>query len=226
MGSKQITLACVWINSKPKEMKTQIIETFIRLKLEENKAVNNVYLFAKEMGMEEKEFYNHFASLEAVEANIFHNWFELVQQEVSKADIWDSYSAREKFLSFFFAWIEKLKENRSFVNMLWKVSQPIPKPPAFMDSTKEAFINFAKDVLDQGIQSKEIEDRKYLSNKYADAMWLNLLFVTNFWIKDNSDAFEKTDAAIEKSVNLAFDLMSKSALDSMLDLGKFLFQNR
>ena len=40
-----------------------------------------------------------------------------------------------------------------------------------------------------------------------------------------SKSFEKTDAAIEKSVNLIMELMGKSALDSMFDLGKFLFQN-
>lgn len=207
-------------------MKTTLIENFIRLKLESSPAINNVFLFAKEMGIEEKEFYNHFASLEALEASIFLNWFEVVQQEVSTADIWQSYSSREKFLSFYFAWIEKLKENRSFVCQSWKVSHPFPKPPQMMDQTKEAFITFAKSILQEGVQNKEVEERKYLSDKYADAMWLNLLFITNFWVKDNSPAFEKSDAAIEKTVNLAFDLMGKSALDSMLDLGKFLFQNR
>jgi hypothetical protein len=43
---------------------------------------------------------------------------------------------------------------------------------------------------------------------------------------DTSNAFEKTDAAIEKSVNLAMDLMGKSPLDAALDFGKFLFQNK
>jgi hypothetical protein len=37
--------------------------------------------------------------------------------------------------------------------------------------------------------------------------------------------FEKTDAAIEKSVNLAFDLIGKGILDNALDFGKFLYQN-
>jgi hypothetical protein len=36
---------------------------------------------------------------------------------------------------------------------------------------------------------------------------------------------KKTDAAIEKSANLMLELMGKSALDSFIDFGKFLFQN-
>ena len=34
----------------------------------------------------------------------------------------------------------------------------------------------------------------------------------------------ETDEAIEKSVNLAFDIIGKGVLDNALDFGKFLFQ--
>ena len=65
-----------------------------------------------------------------------------------------------------------------------------------------------------------------MDDKYADGLWVNFVFIINFWLKDNSKGFEKTDEAIERSVNLAFDLMGKSALDAALDFGKFLFQNK
>jgi hypothetical protein len=45
-------------------------------------------------------------------------------------------------------------------------------------------------------------------------------------MKDHSKAFEKTDEAIERSINLSFDMLGKSPLDSALEFGKFLFQNR
>jgi hypothetical protein len=80
--------------------------------------------------------------------------------------------------------------------------------------------------MNEGMSTKEIEERKFISNKYGDAAWLNLLFVTDFWLKDKSSGFEKTDEAIERSVNLAFDLIGKSPLDSIIEFGKFLFQNR
>jgi hypothetical protein len=49
-------------------------------------------------------------------------------------------------------------------------------------------------------------------------------FVLMFWVKDESAEFEKTDEAIEKSVNLAFDLMGKGVVDNVFEFGKFLFQ--
>jgi hypothetical protein len=54
--------------------------------------------------------------------------------------------------------------------------------------------------------------------------WIQIGFLLMFWKADNSRAFEQTDAAIEKSVNLAFDLIGKGAVDTAFDFAKFLFQ--
>jgi hypothetical protein len=40
---------------------------------------------------------------------------------------------------------------------------------------------------------------------------------------DESRDFEDTDAAIEKGVNLGFDLMKENTLDKAFDLAKFLW---
>jgi hypothetical protein len=53
-----------------------------------------------------------------------------------------------------------------------------------------------------------------------------MAFLLIFWKDDTSAGFEKTDAAIEKSVNLAFDLIGKGAVDSIFDFAKFLYQTK
>ena len=45
-----------------------------------------------------------------------------------------------------------------------------------------------------------------------------------YWMDDNSARFEKTDVAIEKSVNAIFDVFNTTPLESVLDFGKFLFK--
>ena len=42
------------------------------------------------------------------------------------------------------------------------------------------------------------------------------------YLKDESDEFERTDAFIEKTVTLAFDLFRAQVLDSAADLLRFL----
>ena len=43
-------------------------------------------------------------------------------------------------------------------------------------------------------------------------------------MEDSSPRFEKTDMAIEKSVNTIFDLFDNTPLDSIVDFGKFLYK--
>ena len=49
-----------------------------------------------------------------------------------------------------------------------------------------------------------------------------MIFVLNFWINDNSGRFEKTDEAIEKGINVTFDLFQRSPIDNLFEYGKFL----
>ena len=91
---------------------------------------------------------------------------------------------------------------------------------------KAKFKLFAEELINSGKESSEIASRPYLSEKYDEALWLQIAFIFRFWMEDKSPRFEKTDAAIEKSANLAFDLMGQSALDTFLDFAKFLYQNK
>lgn len=53
--------------------------------------------------------------------------------------------------------------------------------------------------------------------------WLQLLKTMNFWMKDESKGFEKTDVYIEKSLRASFDLIHKNPFESLIDFGKFVY---
>ncbi|MFN4084034.1 MAG: TetR/AcrR family transcriptional regulator [Bacteroidia bacterium] len=210
-------------------MNQHLIELYIQHTLTNQKSPESVFLFAKEAGITESEFYNHYASLHALESDIFAGWWTKTAETASANEVYQNYSAHEKVLALFFTWIEHLRNHRSFVVYLYNrdAKQFPPKLyPNYLKALHEKFNDTIKPILGSAIDNKEIVDRKYLSDKYADGLWANFLFVTNFWLKDESKGFEKTDESIEKSVNLAFELMGKSALDSALEFGKFLFQNK
>ena len=50
--------------------------------------------------------------------------------------------------------------------------------------------------------------------------------VIDYFVKDTSRGFERTDAYIEKSTALAFDVMQTQAIDSAFDLLRFLAPGR
>lgn len=209
-------------------MTSKLIDSYIEYTLTHQKSPSSVYEFAKLVNMAETEFYSHYASLEAMEMDIFKQWLIQTRDAVTQTEVYAQYSAREKMLAFFFGWIEKLKQQRSFVKYMFERKArhlPVPQLPFFLKSTRESFLEYARQLVTDAMDKNEINERKYISDKYDEALWANLLFVMGFWLKDSSNAFEKTDEAIERSVNLAFDLMGRSPLDSMIEFGKFLFQN-
>jgi hypothetical protein len=141
--------------------------------------------------------------------------------------VYKSYSAREKLLGFYFTWVEELKSRRSYLLAVYGDSSFKDKNfPTELKGFKSNFKDFVNELILEGKETEEIAERPYVSDRYDEALWLQVPFLFRFWLKDDSPAFEKTDAAIEKSVNLAFDLMGKSAVDSFVDFAKFLFQSR
>lgn len=187
----------------------------------------SVFLFAKEMGIKEEVFYQYYGSFNAIQSAI---WADLIEQTISavKGDkIYLEYSARERLLAFYYTLMERLKRDRSYVK--YTIDTKIKKPeivPAFLQDFRRRFVSFVEELLQEGLEKGEIAQRPIITNRYKDGLWLQLAFVINFWLKDDSANFEKTDAAIEKSVNLAFEFMADGPIERVIDFAKFLYQNK
>jgi hypothetical protein len=202
-----------------------IQSAYIDYVLTEGHEPKSVYLFAKNNEMTEEEFYRFFGSFEAIEQAI---WSELARKtvtEIKNQDVWAQYSARERALSFFYSFFELLKSSRSFAIYSLKKQLRTLSTPRVLENTRVIFESFAEEILRDGLETGELTDRKFFSNKYKDALWMQFSFVLKFWISDNSAGFEKTDEAIEKGVNVTFDLFQRSPIDNLIDYGKFLAKN-
>ncbi len=209
-----------------KSPQEKIREGYVAYVLENGSAPASIFKFIKDLKIKEEEFYDHFNSFENIEKDIWLNLFNSTIETIKADAVYDEYSVREKMLAFFYTYVEQLKGNRSFI------LQTVPKKmkpeltPYYLIEVRKSFKSWVGELLMEGEETDEIENRPLIGKRYDEALWLQFLFVVGFWVKDDSKGFEKTDAAIEKSVNLAFDLMGRGPLDAMLDFGKFLFQNR
>lgn len=207
--------------------KSTIIKGFVSYVLEHGHEPSSVFKFAKDLKMTEEEFYNYFTSFEAIKTSVWGHIFDQTIQSIESQEVYRTYSAREKLLSFFFTWIEELKKNRSYLLATYQNKKDIKNlMPSEIKEFKSKFKDFANEIILEGKETEEIANRPLITERYDEALWLQVWFVFQFWLKDTSPAFEKTDAAIEKSVNLAFDLMGKSAVDTFIDFAKFLYQNK
>lgn len=190
----------------------------------EGKRPNTVYKFCSDLGISEKDFYSAFASFDAIEKGIWQNFLTTTLTRLQQDANFGAFSCREKVLAFYFTLAEELKAERSFVLHQLQTWQPSAGLPTFLKSFRSQFEEWFALILLEGKQTGELAPRPFLDQQYGSLFWMHFLFVLQFWKRDDSSEFEKTDVAIEKSVNLAFDLLGKGVLDGALDFGKFLYQ--
>jgi hypothetical protein len=203
----------------------QIKTGYINYVLTNDEKPKSVYSFVKKLKISEVEFYQFFSSFESIEKVI---WVELTVETIDtlqQQEVWNQYSSREKILSFFYSYVEVLKKQRSFIIYTLRGSGSRLSTPKVLSGTRTIFENFAENVISDGLESGELADRKFFSKRYKNALWLQFAFILRFWVSDDSAGFEKTDEAIEKGINVTFDLFQHSPIDNLLDYGKFLSRN-
>jgi AcrR family transcriptional regulator len=205
----------------------QIKQEYIRYILNHGKRPTSVFAFMQSFNMDEKSFYDHYSSFTALEEAIWDDAFNDTINKLRNDSVFEEYSAREKMLAMYYGYIETLKNIRSFAKMTYEqrgsLERRICGEPNLLARLKKSFDSFVKDIINDGIYTGEVTDRPFLTDRYAGFLWWQMEFIIGFWIKDNSQGFEKTDAAIEKAVNLSFDLLGKNIADSAFDFAKFVF---
>ncbi|WP_316810381.1 TetR family transcriptional regulator C-terminal domain-containing protein [Pedobacter heparinus] len=203
----------------------QIKNAYIDFVLIHDEQPKSVYSFVKKLKISEADFYQFYASFDSIEKLV---WAELTVETIStiqEQEVWPQYSSRERILAFFYSYIEVLRKQRSFILYTLKKQKGRLAMPAVLSGVKPIFENFAEETINEGIDSGELADRKFFSKRYKDALWMQFRFLIDFWLNDDSAGFEQTDEAIERGINVSFDLFQHSPLDNLLDYGKFLSRN-
>ncbi len=201
--------------------KEQILNWYMTDVLEGN-LPKNVFLFSKNHGIQENDFYIFFNSFESIEKYFFVLVFEKTFETLKNSDQYPGYPGKEKLLSFYYTFFGNLTVNRSFVLYLLK--------PVKLENLKK--LSGLQKRFMEYIGSLEIEkpdlrqkDLKKLQDRALEAgAWTQFLVILRFWLGDESIGFEKTDIFIEKSITAGFDLINVQPLKSMADLGKFIFK--
>ncbi len=185
-----------------------------------------VYGFCKEIKVEEAQFYNYFNSFKSLEKKIWQQFVINVLSVLENDDNYSQYSAYEKWLSFLYTLIEEFKTQRSFVVLRCQDLELKNLHPWFLDGFRTSLNAFSKTLINDGLDSTEIASRPIITSKYNEVLWFQFLYITRVWVNDESADFQTTDAAIEKSSVLLFELMKKGPVDMLIDFGKFMYQNK
>lgn len=201
-----------------------IISAYMNFVLEHERAPKTVFKFSKDIQIKEEDFYQFFGSIEALQKRIWTKFFLNTKALLNTNEEYASMTTREKMLSFFFTFFEMLTLNRSYVLFVLKEHQNVLKNVVQLKNLRSEFKDFVVDLAKENNEGKNYKFLKQSPQLIAEGSWLQLMFLLKFWMNDDSQGFEKTDVAIEKSVNTIFDVFDHTPIESLVDFGKFLIK--
>lgn len=208
------------------ESKEKMLKGYMDFELLKGRTPYSVLELTKELNIEESSFYNEFPNLEKLRQAIPLLAIKKTLTRLDEDDQYAEFNAREKLLSLYFSLFEEFQADRSYY--LFKYSDIKEATTGFKDW--DSFFSLMKgridEILNEAKNSDEIKDRPYIGEHYSKGYHLVFSYLFRVWIKDDSEGFSTTDAAIEKSVNLSFDMLGVSPLDSLIDFGKFVMKTK
>ena len=203
--------------------KDEILKAYSNFVLEKNRRPESVYSFTKSVEIEENEFYNHFSVFEELEQEIINSFVQNAVYLSTKEQKKDSEGPKESLLTFYFTLAEVLKANRSLVKFILPLEKGELMRFRSLKLGKRTFLKFVDSLQVDALALSFIPNEKFRDNAIASGAWLQFCSIVLYWLKDDSKGFEKTDLFIEKSLRLSFDLTESRAVESFIDLGKFMF---
>lgn len=204
----------------------KLIALYMDYVLENEKTPKSVYRFCKDNKLKEDEFYNFFGSFESLQKGIWERFFEHTLKVLETSPEYHEFTNREKMLTFYYTFFEMLSANRSFVLFSLRQYESKLKNLEQLKGLRKQVKHFAQELINEENETKNLKVLKQSEAIFSEAAWIQLMFLLNFWMDDNSAKFESTDVAIEKSVNTVFDVFDNTPLERVIDFGKFLWKEK
>ena len=203
-----------------------IISVYMDCVLERGEEPKNVFSFCKDAAIDESVFYNFFGSLDSLKQEIWVRFFENTLLVIDKESADKEHQAKDELLTMYFTLFEILTLNRSYVVFSLKENKDGLKNLKGLKQFRNHFKDFIVTIMET--ENSEMKEKlaKVTKPIFSEGAWIQFLFLLKFWMDDTSKSFEKTDILIEKSVNTIVDLLDTKPLESLFDLGKFLWKEK
>nr|WP_321243538.1 TetR family transcriptional regulator C-terminal domain-containing protein [uncultured Psychroserpens sp.] len=211
---------------KDKISASQIITFYMDFVVEHQSKPDSVEDFAQIHQFDDAVFYDYFTSFKDLEKAIYNLLFENSLITLIESQEYHSFSKKDKLLSMYYTFFENLSLNQEFVKLNLKGFENQLKALSIFSRFKRSFTSFI-DELNLETFNLNVETIETIQKKtIKESAWVQLLFTMKFWLDDTSEGFEKTDIFIEKSINTSMELLETKSLHNIIDLAKFLYQEK
>ena len=205
----------------------EILERYMSYAIEHGVDVD-LKEFCKSAKIKKKHFEEEFGSIKKIEKQV---WTELMVASINTTTSdkqFSSFTTREQLLTLYYTFFENCSLNKAFLHQSIR-QHGRPGMIKVLKPMKKQFVGFINSIQDLDLTiAKQFEAsiEKFTNKAVGEAFFGQLLFLLDFWMHDVSRDFEKTDVAIEKTVKATMDVLDVTPIKSVIDFGKFIWQER
>ncbi|MEC5156715.1 TetR family transcriptional regulator C-terminal domain-containing protein [Chryseobacterium sp. MP_3.2] len=208
-----------------------ILDLYSKYVLRNNKKPLNVFTFCDDHQIKESDFYFYFANFDQLELHYLKYFMDQTMMLLHQDENFAGHNAKTKLLSFYFTFFEQLTLNRSLIIYLIGQDKDKLQNMKKLWALKKEFQMFIRSLkINESfmdMENEKMQKFENLKNKGVEELfWGHFLTTLKFWMEDTSSNFEKTDIFIEKSVDTSFEFLEVKPLKKLLDLGKFIFNEK
>lgn len=211
---------------KNKISASEIITFYMDYVVEHKSKPDSVEDFAQIHQFDDVTFYEHFPSFKDVEKSIYNVLFENSLVILKQTPEYQNFSKKDKLLSLYYTFFENLALNQEYIKQSLNGLENQLKALSVFSLLRHSFTDFIDELnletLNLNVDSIESIQKKTI----RESAWIQLLFTMKFWLDDTSEAFEKTDIFIEKSINTSMELLDTKSLQNIIDFAKFLYKEK
>lgn len=214
------------MTKKKKITAAYIIDHYMDTVVSLNEKPSSVEAFAVSLNFEEDQFYDHFENFEVLDQEIIKILFDTSVATLAESEDYITFNKKDKLLSLYYTFFENLTLNKEFILITIESYGSIFNTISLFKTLKTSFTQFI-DSLQLETLSLNIDTLENIQKKsIKETAWVQLLLTIKFWTADESEACEKTDIFIEKSINTSIELLNTKSLHNIIDLGKFLYSEK
>ncbi|MBT8394312.1 MAG: TetR/AcrR family transcriptional regulator [Bacteroidia bacterium] len=211
---------------KTKITASEIITLYMDYVVDYQSKPDSVEDFSQLHQFDEVIFYEYFTSFKDLEKTIYNVLFENSLVVLKQNPNYYSFSKKDKLLSLYYTVFENLALNQEYVKQNLKGIENQFKALSTFSLFKKSFISFI-DELNLETISLNVDSIETIQKKaIKESAWVQFLFILKFWLDDTSEAYEKTDILIEKSINTGVELLDTKSIYNIIDLAKFLYKEK
>ncbi len=179
---------------------------------------------AKRADVGDATIYNYFPSKE----KLLYGYCEQIQRQVmaelKAIEDFHHYSLREQLHQLVEAQLRAWLPAREFLQQVFSLTYASPVAGyEHLSETRRIFSQMVIDLLDASIESGEMPEQPY-KDLLPRLFWDYMSAILAYWLQDDSDQFANTTQVVDRSMDIAVQLLLSGVIGKTLDLFSFLFR--